>query len=34
MVGIILISSLFVFAGNLVADILNKVVDPRMKGEA
>ncbi|MDF2651211.1 MAG: transporter permease [Paenibacillus sp.] len=33
MVGIILISSLFVFAGNLIADILNKVVDPRMKGE-
>lgn len=32
MVGIILISSLFVFAGNLIADILNKVVDPRMKG--
>lgn len=34
MVGIILISSLFVFAGNLIADILNKVVDPRMKGAA
>lgn len=32
MVGIILISSLFVFAGNLIADLLNKVVDPRMKG--
>ncbi|SDD96551.1 peptide/nickel transport system permease protein [Paenibacillus sp. UNCCL117] len=31
MVGIILISSLFVFAGNLIADLLNKVVDPRMK---
>lgn len=34
MVGIILVSSLFVFAGNLIADILNKVVDPRMKGAA
>lgn len=34
MVGIILISSLFVFAGNLIADILNRVVDPRMKGAA
>ncbi|QMV39787.1 ABC transporter permease [Cohnella cholangitidis] len=33
LVGIILISSLFVFAGNLIADILNKVVDPRMKRE-
>lgn len=33
MVGIILISSLFVFAGNLIADILNNIVDPRMKGE-
>ncbi|KRE82450.1 ABC transporter permease [Paenibacillus sp. Soil766] len=32
MVGIILISSLFVFAGNLIADIINKVVDPRLKG--
>lgn len=32
MVGIVLISSLFVFTGNLIADILNKVVDPRMKG--
>lgn len=34
MVGIILISSLFVFAGNWIADLLNKVVDPRMKGAA
>ncbi|WP_159883360.1 ABC transporter permease [Paenibacillus puerhi] len=32
MVGIILISSLFVFAGNLIADILNRMVDPRTKG--
>lgn len=31
LVGIILISSLFVFAGNLIADLLNKVVDPRMR---
>ncbi|WP_410768819.1 ABC transporter permease [Fontibacillus sp. BL9] len=32
MLGIILISSLFVFIGNFIADILNTVVDPRMKG--
>ncbi|TVY04627.1 ABC transporter permease [Cohnella terricola] len=32
MVGIILISSLFVFTGNLIADLLNKIVDPRVKG--
>lgn len=31
MVGIILVSSLFVFAGNLIADILNNVIDPRTK---
>jgi len=31
MVGIILISSLFVFAGNLIADVLGKVVDPRTR---
>ncbi|MCM3701653.1 ABC transporter permease [Paenibacillus macerans] len=31
MVGIILISSLFVFSGNLMADILNNVIDPRTK---
>nr|WP_218571286.1 ABC transporter permease [Paenibacillus oralis] len=31
MVGIILISSLFVFAGNLIADVLNNVIDPRTK---
>lgn len=34
LMGIILISSLFVFAGNFIADILNTVVDPRIKGEA
>jgi len=33
LVGIILISSMFVFAGNLIADLLNKIVDPRMKRE-
>lgn len=33
LLGIILISSLFVFAGNFIADILNMVVDPRMKVE-
>ncbi|AOT72487.1 ABC transporter permease [Geosporobacter ferrireducens] len=32
LMGIILISSLFVFTGNFIADILNTVVDPRMKG--
>lgn len=31
MVGIILISSLFVFAGNLIADLLSRIVDPRTK---
>lgn len=31
LMGIILISSLFVFAGNLMADILNTLVDPRIK---
>lgn len=34
MLGIILVSSLFVFIGNLIADLLNTVVDPRMKGAA
>ncbi len=33
MLGIILVSSIFVFMGNFIADILNAVVDPRMKGE-
>ncbi|CDI50053.1 ABC transporter permease [Clostridium tetani] len=31
LMGIILISSLFVFVGNFIADILNTVVDPRIK---
>jgi peptide/nickel transport system permease protein len=34
LMGIIIISALFVFAGNLTADILNTVVDPRIKGAA
>lgn len=34
MVGIILVSSLFVFAGNLIADVLNQFVDPRTKEAA
>lgn len=33
LMGIILISALFVFTGNFIADILNTVVDPRMKGD-
>lgn len=32
LMGIILISSLFVFTGNFIADILHTVVDPRMRG--
>lgn len=32
LMGIILISALFVFTGNFIADILNTVVDPRIKG--
>ena len=32
MMGIILISSLFVFTGNFIADILNTIIDPRIKG--
>lgn len=32
LLGIIMISSLFVFTGNFIADILNTVVDPRIKG--
>lgn len=31
LMGIILISSLFVFVGNFIADILNTIVDPRIK---
>lgn len=32
LMGIILVSSVFVFTGNFVADILNTVIDPRMRG--
>ncbi|AKL96554.1 ABC-type dipeptide/oligopeptide/nickel transport system, permease component [Clostridium aceticum] len=31
LMGIIIFSALFVFSGNFIADILNTVVDPRMK---
>lgn len=34
LLGITLISSLLVFGGNLAADLLYHVVDPRMRGEA
>ena len=29
--GVVIISLIFVFTGNLIADILYKVIDPRMK---
>ena len=32
LLGIVIISSLFVFTGNFIADLLNTVVDPRMRG--
>lgn len=32
LMGIILVSSIFVFTGNFIADILNTVIDPRMRG--
>lgn len=32
LLGIVLFSAIFVFSGNLIADILYKVVDPRMRG--
>lgn len=32
LMGIILVSAAFVFIGNFIADILNTIVDPRMKG--
>ena len=31
LMGIVIVSVLFVFSGNLMADILYKVIDPRMK---
>lgn len=33
LMGIILISAVFVFMGNFIADILRTIVDPRMKGD-
>ena len=32
LMGIILVSSIFVFTGNFIADILNTIIDPRMRG--
>ena len=32
LLGIVIVSSLFVFTGNFIADLLNTVVDPRMRG--
>ncbi len=32
LLGIVLFSAVFVFSGNLIADILYKVIDPRMRG--
>ncbi len=31
LMGIVIVSVLFVFSGNLLADVLYKVIDPRMK---
>lgn len=33
LMGIVIVSVIFVFSGNLMADILSRIVDPRMKGE-
>ncbi len=33
LLGIVLVSTIFVFCGNTIADILYKYVDPRMKGD-
>lgn len=33
LMGIILVSSIFVFTGNFIADILNTIIDPRMRGD-
>ena len=30
--GIVIISLVFVYTGNLIADILYRVIDPRIKG--
>jgi peptide/nickel transport system permease protein len=32
LIGIIFISAIFVFSGNFIADVLNTVIDPRIKG--
>jgi peptide/nickel transport system permease protein len=34
LLGIVIISAVFVFVGNLIADILNVVIDPRIRGNA
>lgn len=34
LMGIILVSAIFVFIGNFIADVLNIIVDPRIKGDA
>ena len=31
LMGIVIISLLFVFSGNLIADLLYRIIDPRMK---
>jgi peptide/nickel transport system permease protein len=33
LVGIIFISAIFVFSGNFIADTLNTIIDPRIKGD-
>ena len=33
LLGIVIISAIFVFTGNLIADIIYKYVDPRLRGE-
>ena len=33
LLGIVIISTIFVFCGNLIADIIYKYVDPRLRGE-
>ena len=32
LMGIVIISLIFVYTGNLIADILYRVIDPRVKG--
>ena len=33
LLGIVIISAIFVFTGNLIADIIYKYVDPRLRGD-